>query len=72
MANDFARPTANNPATVKDVFTNHETQYKKLTVLLDPDLHKQFQRAALEDDRTMTDVIKEKITEYIEQTLQNP
>lgn len=65
MTNDFARPTEHTPSTIKDVFTEHKTEYKKLTILLDPDLHRQFQIAAMTNNRTMTSVIKEKITEYL-------
>ena len=68
MTNDFARPTDNalSPlSTADEAFEKRETPHRKLTVKLDPDQYQQFRLAALLDNRTMTDVVKEKIDEYL-------
>ncbi|MCZ9291426.1 hypothetical protein [Corynebacterium lehmanniae] len=68
MTNDFARPTDNalSPlSTAGEAFEKRETPHRKLTVKLDPDQYQQFRLAALLDNRTMTDVVKEKIDEYL-------
>lgn len=68
MTNDFARPTDNalSPlSTADEAFEKRETPHRKLTVKLDPYQYQQFRLAALLDNRTMTDVVKEKIDEYL-------
>lgn len=68
MTNVFARPTDNalSPlSTADEAFEKRETPHRKLTVKLDPDQYQQFRLAALLDNRTMTDVVKEKIDEYL-------
>ncbi len=68
MANDFARPTDNalSPlSTADEAFEKRQTPYRQLTVKLDPDQYQQFRLAAMLDNRTMTDVVKEKIDQYL-------
>lgn len=67
MSSPFSRRTnRTKPSTAQDVLQTRSAPNKKLTILMDPTLHKRLHMQALSEDRTMTDIITTLVREYLE------
>ena len=67
VSNPFSRRTnRTKPFTAQDAPQARRTPNKKLTILMDPTLHKRLHMQALSEDRTMTDIITTLVSEYLE------
>lgn len=64
MTNSMRRHNRPRPTSAKEVLQTPVANTKKLTILVDADLHRKFQLATITKGRTMTEVINEFIEDY--------
>ncbi|CAM4018155.1 MULTISPECIES: hypothetical protein [Corynebacterium] len=64
MTNSMRRHNRPRPTSAKEVLQTPVANTKKLTILVDADLHRKFQLATIAKGRTMTEVINEFIEDY--------